>query len=513
MSASATALLDRARAELASGNFPAALLQAETVLRASTSKDVRAAALFLAGTAAYGMRAYTRATERYGELVAKHERVPDAPQAALALGWAELGLGHLDRARRSWALLARKFPADERAPLALLLAAQVTTQAGELSAAQMSLDQLIQRYPTDPAAGVARLSRSILAVRVGREPDGVRDLRELVQTRQMCAAHERHVLLKALAVAGVEAPSIRVNGHDCALPPAGREPLAQFAAPFLDGASDPDTTPIVLHGLVRLAAEDRLWAEVPALSRDLVTGYPTYPATAGLLARIAGRAASDREWSIVRGTYEQILTRYSSSPLTLRARLDLAEALFRTGAETAAYAQLTQIERVDRAQEQAPRRLFLLAEVSEALGRPQEALAAYDRLHRDYPSAEWTAESHLPRARLLQTLGQREQARALLEDIVKEAEGEAFGEAAVRLGQILGAEAQHDLAVKWYLTAAYVAADSTWGQRALLGALQSLLATGDRMAANAIYRRMRASSAIDPDLLAQARNALQPPDR
>ncbi|MGH7396477.1 MAG: tetratricopeptide repeat protein, partial [Candidatus Rokuibacteriota bacterium] len=133
----------------------------------------------------------------------------------------------------------------------------------------------------------------------------------------------------------------------------------------------------------------------------------------------------------------------------------------------------------------------------------------YERLRRSYPHAEWTAESLLPHARVLQSLGRRPQAQVLLEEVVNGAEGEVFGEAAARLGQILRADGQHASAVKWYLTAAYVAGDSTWGRRALLGALRCLIATGDRPAAEAIYRRLQGSTATEPALLAEAREALQ----
>jgi TolA-binding protein len=155
-----------------------------------------------------------------------------------------------------------------------------------------------------------------------------------------------------------------------------------------------------------------------------------------------------------------------------------------------------------------PRRLFLQGQVYEALGRPHEALAAYEELRRDHPRAEWTAESLLPRARMLQAVGQREKARTLLEHIVKGAQGDVYAEAAVRLGETLSAEGQHAQAVRWFLTTAYLNPDSTWGQRAQLGVLQGSLATGDRATADAVYRRMEHSDATDPDLLAKARAAL-----
>jgi tetratricopeptide (TPR) repeat protein len=220
----------------------------------------------------------------------------------------------------------------------------------------------------------------------------------------------------------------------------------------------------------------------------------------------------DRQWPVVRGTYEQLLARYPSSQLKLSARLDFAEALVRTGEPALAQTQLAMVASADRSREQLPRRLFLQGQVDEALGRPQQALAAYEELRRDHPRSEWTAESLLPRARVMEAVGQRQQARVLLEHILKGADGDVYSEAAVRLAENLSADGQHALAVRWFLTAAYLNADSPWGQRAQLGAVQGLLATGDRPAADAIYRRMEASSATDPNLLAKARAALAAPN-
>ena len=82
-----------------------------------------------------------------------------------------------------------------------------------------------------------------------------------------------------------------------------------------------------------------------------------------------------------------------------------------------------------------------------------------------------------------------------------------------RGGESLAGEGQHAQAVRWFLTAAYLNPASVWGQRAQLGAVQGLVATGDRATADAIYRRMEASSATDPELLARAHAALEAGNR
>jgi TolA-binding protein len=501
-------MLDQARIELASRNYPAAQRAAEAVLAGLSLPAVRAQALLVAGEAEYGMGLYDQAAQRYGEFLAKNGHDPEAPQAALTLGWSEARLGQFGRAERTWSRISRVFPDDERAHLGLLLSAHAAAQAGDLPGARRWLDELVTRYPISSSATVGRLSRSIIAVRTGHEKDAAPDLRELIRTRQLCAAKERQSLLQGLTRGGADAPLFRIGGRDCQPLAAGSPTLQQFAAPFLEGAGDPETTPAILHALVRLGAEDRLWTDVRVLSTDLVTEYPGYPSIPTLLAGVANQAAVDHQWSIVRGTYEQLLAAYPASPLQPTARLDFAESLLRTGEPIRAQKQIAQAASADRSHEQAARRLFLQGQIYETLGRPGEALIVYQQLGREHPRSEWAAESLLPRARVMDAVGQRRQARALLEHILKGAQGDVYSEAAVRLGESLEAEGQHAAAVKWFLTAAYLDPESTWGQRAQLGALEGLIATGDRAAADAVYRRMEASNATDPGLLSRARDAL-----
>jgi hypothetical protein len=60
-----------------------------------------------------------------------------------------------------------------------------------------------------------------------------------------------------------------------------------------------------------------------------------------------------------------------------------------------------------------------------------------------------------------------------------------------------------------YLTAANLAAPDRQG-RALVGAVRSLVALGDRTSAEAIYRRLIASSGEEPEILTQANKVFRP---
>jgi len=514
-------LLDLARTDLAAGAFAQALSRAETVLRARVSPGLRATALVLAGDAAYGMGAYRLAAERYNEALLSDELPPDAPHATLALGWAELRLGRREDARRTWMRAARQFPADPNAPTALILAAELSAQTGETVVARKLLDRVLEGHPASPDAEIARLSRSIMAMRDGRTQEAARDLRLLARSGGPSVPAERRKLLDGLMAtgaqagpehqmlltnryaagqAGLTATDGRPRGGEGATAPGTEGMLERFAAPFLDGAGDPETTPRVLHALLLVAVEDKAWPEVETLASRLVDRFPSYPPAPELLVRVAGQAASEQQWPIVRTSYEYAIARSRTAALAPQAQVDFAEALFRTGDAARARVELTRfVDTTPRAQE-APRALYLLAGVNEALDEPREALAAYDRLRRTFPRAEWTTQSLLPHARLLQhAIGRQKEARALLENIVQHTEGEELAEASFRLAQVLAAEGEHPRAVDWYMAAAYGTAErSRWYRPALLGAGRSLGALKRTQAALAMYRNILPSTPIGP---------------
>src|SRR5690349_2363130 len=231
-----TASLEQAKSDLVARDFSRALLRAETVLRQTPAPGVRAAALLLSADAAYGLRAYTRASERYREFLSMYDLAIEAPQATLALGWAELRLGQVDRARRTWMQLARRYPLDDRAPLALVLAAGAAIRPGDPGAGRAQLDQVLADYEGGPVVEVARLSRAVLAARQSREDDAVRDLRELVRGERVCAAGARRALLRVMTEPGRGEPLMRVSHAGCAQPataPVAAVPIERFAAPLL----------------------------------------------------------------------------------------------------------------------------------------------------------------------------------------------------------------------------------------------------------------------------------------
>jgi len=495
-------MLDLVRADLAAGSFAQAQARAEAVLQTSPPPRARATALVLAGDAAYGVGAYRTAANRYGEALRADQSPSEAAHTGFALGWAQLRLGRRDQAQSTWVQVAQQFPADPGTPLALIRAAELAAQADDLAGAQKRLDQVLEGYPTASEAEIARLSRSIVALRAGRTQEAVRDLRTLALSGRPSLPQERRMLLDRLTPAGAFAGPERQLLTVATGPAAARESntaasgtagmLERFAAPFLDGAGDPETTPRVLHGLVFAAAEDKAWPEVQTLSSRLAERFPGYASAPDVLNGVAARATAAQQWPIVRSSYEHVLALNRNTVLTPAAQLNYAEALFRTDAPAQARIQLKRFLDIASRAEDVPRALYLLAEVNKALDQPAEALAAYERLRRDYPRAEWTAESLMPHARLLQyAVGKEKEARALLEEAVQRTQGEVLSEASFRLAQLLAANGEHQQAVDLYMNAAYGTGQySPWYRPALLGAGRSLAALHRTPAAIAVYRNL-----------------------
>jgi tetratricopeptide (TPR) repeat protein len=81
-------------------------------------------------------------------------------------------------------------------------------------------------------------------------------------------------------------------------------------------------------------------------------------------------------------------------------------------------------------------------------------------------------------------------------------EPQLVAEAAYHIAEIARAAGRHEEAIDMYLTAAYLAPGSQG--HALMGAVRSLVAVGDRESAQAVFRRLVESSGPDPEILTQA---------
>jgi tetratricopeptide (TPR) repeat protein len=340
----------------------------------------------------------------------------------------------------------------------------------------------------------------------------------------------------------------------------------RFAAKFVE-AGDLANAPYVLHGLTLLAAADGGWSDdvVVTLVHRLADVSPSYPAAPSLLTRVATAAASAGQWPTARRSYEELVARYPDSALSAGARVDFAEALVRVGAKAEARTQLEQVVTV--AGDYGPRALRLLSEVEETLGPSDRTRPLLQRIVNETSDREVAGEAAYRVGRLLSTQGQHPAAvewhmttayvaqesrwarlalldagrslmalqrpnealivyrklvpqspagaaqdgglpPALLARAGQPEERAVMAEAANGIASILQDAGDHEKAVDMYLTAANLTAGAPASRRALLGAMRSLVAIGDRASAEVIYRRLQESSETEPALLGEARKLL-----
>jgi TolA-binding protein len=509
---------------------------------AAAPAELRAAALILGGEAAYWARDYAAAAAAYQGFLSAYPSHPQAPMATLALGWAELRAGRTDAARQRWTRYAQQAQTDPRAPEALVLAADLAGRAGDFAGAQTLLDQVVDRHPSSPYAEVAMLNRAILAVRGGRAADALPELGRLVQRgavspyvararverdfqaalplgetgvaylgmgsaefarRQWDGAARSFVAARdagggVAAAAGYGLAAVLFNQRKV-------EEFKQLATPMVAGPVDPVATPRLLHGLAAVAAEEKRWAEAKALTLRLADQFPRYEGTPAALTGLAAAAGRGEQWALSRQMYAKLNERYPGSVIAGADRLDYAETLLRTGAAAEARRAL---ELAAGGAAPSPRAAALLAEAQEATGDRAAALDTYARAAAA-GSPKDRAVALLGQGRLLAADGKWDEARGRLEQALDAGDGAVAAEAAYRLAEGYRAAGDVQEAADTYMTAAYLAADTPWARRALLGAGQAFTALKQNDAAVIVYRKLLATTGVEPDLADAARRGLR----
>lgn len=532
------------------------------VTDAAAPTEMRAAALVLGGEAAYWARDYAQAAASYNGFLSAYPSYPQAPMANLALAWAELRGGRPEAARQRWTRFAQQAQTDPRAPEALVLAADLAGRAGDFAGAQTLLDQVVDRYPNSPYAEVAVLNRAILAVRGGRAADALPELGRLVQrgTVSPYVARARVTRGAALLATGKPADAERdfqaalglgeagvahlgmgtadfarqqwdaavrdlVQARDAGAGPVSAaasyglaavlfnqrrtEEFKQAATALVAGPVDPITTPRLLHGLAAVAAEEKRWPEAKTLTLRLTDQFPRYEGTQAALTTLATAASRSEQWTLSRDMFAKLGERFPGSVTAGANRLEYAEALLRTGAAAEARRALEPAAGGAAAQAPTPRATMLMAEAQEATGDRAAALDTYARAAAGAGSPKEKAFGLLGQGRLLVAGGRWDEARGPLEQALDAGDGAVAAEAAYRLGEGYRATGSAEEAADMYMTAAYLAADSPWARRALVGAGQAFAALKQNDAAVIVYRKLLAMSGVEPDLADAARRGLR----
>ena len=155
-----------------------------------------------------------------------------------------------------------------------------------------------------------------------------------------------------------------------------------------------------------------------------------------------------------------------------------------------------------------PHAWLLLARVRDQAGDRGGALDAFARAARGGHDADWPPGTRLRYARLLLDDKRWKEARAQLDVIVKADDTAAATEAAFYQGESYRAEGKPAEAVEYFMTAAYLAPESTFGRQALLGAAAGYVALKQPDSAAIAYNKLLAQADLPPEIAQRAREGL-----
>lgn len=266
-------------------------------------------------------------------------------------------------------------------------------------------------------------------------------------------------------------------------------------------------------------------AEAQAIAQSAATAGDEAPGALLLLAEIH-ETAGERRAALT--AYDRLLKehpRVDRSPGSLLAHVRLLEELGQGSRVTPILSRLVEMSSGEVAAEAA----YRLGHARRAEGQHAAAVEWYLSAAYVAEGSRWARVALLEAGRSLTALDETKEALAVYRKLLPARPGidppadrEVSGEASYRAGEILAGAGLHKEALDMFVASAHFTAGLPIERRALVGVVQCLVATGDRPAAEAVYRRLLGSGATEPDLLAQARTALGatsqgggrlPPDR
>ena len=541
--------------------FRQALSDLAPLTNASLPPELRLAVLVQQGEAAYQAGDYAAAGTAFRRTLIEFPGASEASMLRAATAWTSMRQGRTDVARREFLDFARLSPDHAYAADALLLAAELAVGAGDLQEGRALLDRIVQTYPTHPRVDFARLNRGIVMVRTGDAAGARTALNDWLGRAPFPALFGRaHAGLAAAALAagdiagaqrslalarregmtafaslGTGAIALRQNRWDEAakafteardagtpdvvaaaeygLAVAGfqKGAVREFAKPAETTLAALPRTPSsvdrageLLYALTGVALESRDWRGALTTARRLATEYPTHEAADDAFERVAAAAAGAKAWPIALEADTLLRQRYAQSPFVAGSRVRVAEAQLESGRVDEARQEIDKAGDVNDA-----RSAMVVARVREAAGDRAGALEAYSRAAREGTGAEWSTPALFGHARLLSQDKRWEQARGVLERLLKSDEITVASEAAQAIGDTYRAEGDALAAAEYYLTAAYVAPATPHGRRALLEAARTFASLKQEDAAELAYKKLLAQADVPADLLDAARQGLR----
>ena len=557
------AAVRQARVDFELREYGQAVADLAPVLNARGTPDVLLPALLLQGEAAYQAGDFVAAGAAFRRMLIEFPNDAQAPLARLALAWTYLKQGRKTDARRELLEVVRAAPDDPHAPDALLLASELTLDSGDVAAGGELVERIVGSYPTHPHADFARFNRGLALLYLGDAAAAEVALRDWLGRAPFPALFGRaHAALGAavlaqhktdealreftlaqkdggstlgqLGVASVALVSgrrddaeraftaVRDTGtpdeaaaatYGLAAVAFGQGAVREFKAPAQaalaaapPGLAGAARASALLYVLTGIAVEDKDWFGAFALARRLATDYPAAEVAPDALERVGAGAAAASVWPIALESTTLLRERYPQHSLAQAAWLRLAEAQIETGRSAEARPPLEQFVAASPNDADAPRAWLALARAREATGDRAGALEAF--AHGPREATGWTREALFGHARLLVQEKRWDAARTILERLLRSSEPTTVAEAAQALGDTYVGEGDALAAAEYYLTAAYVAPDTTLGRRGLLSAARVFAAAKQPDSAATAYKKLLAQADLPTELRDAARQEL-----
>jgi TolA-binding protein len=545
--------------------FAQALAELSPVVNARTTPEVRRPALLLQGEAAYHAGDHVAAATAFRRMLTEFPGDPQAPAARLGVAWSLLRQGKKSDARRELLDFAAATPAHPHAPDGLVLASELALEAGDLTAGRELLDRVIGTYPTHPRADFARLNRGLLLLRAGDTPGATVALRDwlarapfpalfgrahaalgtaLLEERSLDEAVREfslaqkdgltafgHLGLGSVALArrrsddaerafraardaGTPA-EVAAATYGLAAVAFQKGAVKEFKEPALAALASVTPSPssarrsaALLYVLTTVAVEEKDWPAALGYARRLTTDHAAYEATPDALERVGAGAAAAGAWPIAYESTTLLRQRYPQSPLADAATFRLGEAQLETGRTAEARRSLEQFVAGAPSDPRAGRAWVALARAREQAGDRSGALEAYSKAPRDTSGPEWNRHALFGHAKLLLQERRYEQARGVLDRLLKSSDTSGVVDAAQAMGEAYTGGGDHLAAAEYYLTAAYVAPDTAAGRRGLLSAARAFTALKQEDAAASAYRKLLTQADLPADVRDTARKEL-----
>src|SRR5207249_1435642 len=482
---------------------------------------------------------------------------------ATATGWLA-GLRHAQvnfemrefaQAARDLSGLVATAPSAEARALVLVLQAEAGYHAGQYAAAGAAFRRALVEFPSHPQAGAARLGVAWTALRQDRDDEARREFLEFVRLRpqdpqapgaallaaglpsdaEKAFAQAQREGLGALASLGLAAAQFAQGKLDVAkglfedardkgTPPIAHAAEYGLAAIAFQGGAHKDFkqpalaalgaapkgrgAPRLLYVLAGIAVEEKDWTGALEFSKRLADEFPADEAADDVFESVGAGAVPVGAWPVVYEAYSELRRRYPQSPFAEAARLTLADAQVETGRAGVARQELEKLVASAPADAKLTRAWLLLARTRGLTGDRTGALQAYARAALDGHVPEWGKTAIFSYARLLAEDTRWGEARAILTDFLRRADGADAADAAYALGETYQGEGDFPAAAEYFMTAAYVAPESAAGRRALLGAAASLVAAKQPDSAAIVYKKLLDQPQVPADLAAAARKGL-----